>query len=163
MNLPVTATVVVVVLAAVACADDPPLDHQSLIEGLPAAVLPEAPDLVTDVVCPTPADATIAQTMTCTAAIHGEAITIDLDIDAEGGVAATLRDELLDLTEVEAAAEGRLDDDLATLVDIRCPGTVVVVRPGTRVDCTGTSGGRQREMVVEIVDADGGWTIAFAG
>ena len=29
MNLPVTATVVVVVLAAVACADDPPLDHQA--------------------------------------------------------------------------------------------------------------------------------------
>lgn len=156
----VVAGVVIAVLAS-ACADAPSLDAESLVDGLPAAVVPDAPEVVTDVECPEPEEGAIAQTMICTAAIHGQAVTVDLVIDGEGAVAASMREELLDLSEVAAAASARLEADLATPVEVRCPGTVVVNTPGLEVICGGTSGGRERELIVEIVNADGGWSVDF--
>ena len=154
-------------LLAAACADDPSLDEQSLLDGLPAAVLPDAPEVVADVACPEPTEATVARSSVCTASVHGEPITIDVEVDEDGVVAATVRESFLDLAMVEAALVERLEVDLAVGGDrdppgVVCPGTVVVDRRGLQFDCTGESGGAVRALVVTIVDDDGGWTVAFA-
>ena len=154
------------VLAAGACAGDPSLDHDSLLVGLPAAVIPDAPEVVVDVSCPEPADPIVARSVVCTASVHGEPITVDVDIDEEGVVAATVRESFLDLATVESALVERLEVDLAVGgepdVRVSCPGTVVVDRLGVQFDCTGESGGAVRALLVTIVDDDGGWTVAFA-
>lgn len=158
--------VAVLSLTAAACADDPTLDHESLVAGVAAAVVPDDPDVVVDVECPRPDDASVARSLTCTAAIHGEPIAIDLVVDEEGVVAASVREPLLDLAEVASALVERLEADLAVGDDpvapvVVCPGTVVVERPGVRFDCTGESGGAARALVVTVGEG-GGWTVAFA-
>lgn len=157
---------VAVVVAVGACADDPSLDHESLLEGLPSAVLPDAPEVVADVSCPEPVTPTVARSSVCTASVHGESITIDVEIDEDGIVTAAVRESFLDLAAVESALVERLEVDLAVggtpRVRVDCPGTVVVDRRGVQFDCTGESGGVVRPLVVTIVDDDGGWTVAFA-
>ncbi|NIR42026.1 MAG: hypothetical protein GWN79_28460, partial [Actinobacteria bacterium] len=70
-----------VALTATTCADDPSLDRDAVVAGLPAAVVPDDPSIVGDVACPEPEPEVIAQSFTCTASLHGVPITIDVTVD----------------------------------------------------------------------------------
>lgn len=149
-------------LLLASCADDPPtLDLDALVASLPETVVPENPDVVTDVDCRPPVVGVIAQAIECTAAVSGEAIIIDLAVDESGEADVSVREKLVGLEVVAAAASDRLTSDLGTTVEVVCPGTVVVARAGVTTTCTGSSGDREREMVVEILDIDGAWRIDF--
>lgn len=150
-----------VVILAASCGEDPSLDPRSVVEGLPAAVVPESPQAVSDVACPDPEPEVVAQTMTCTATIAGDPITIDLDVDEDGTVTAVVREDLLDLDQVAAEVGSRLRADLGVDVAVECPGAVVVVSVDREVRCTGVARGTERALRVRIVDPDGSWRVTF--
>ena len=143
------------------CSVDPSLDAPSIADGIPAAVVPESPDIVTDVVCPDPVPEVVAQSMTCTAELAGDALTVDLEIDENGVASSVVREPLLDLGRVADDVAQRLASDLGIDVEVECPGVVVVAAVGRRVDCTGLADGVERGLVVEVVDDDGSWSVDF--
>lgn len=148
-------------VVATACADDPSLDQDAVVAGLPAAVVPDDPSIVADVACPEPEPEVIAQSFTCTASLHGVPITIDVTVDEQAGASTVVREPLYELSTMEAAAAARLGADLGVAVEVVCPGTVIVFAVGATVDCRAVHDDRPLDFVAEIVDTDGNFTLAL--
>jgi hypothetical protein len=161
LSLPGRA-VVAAAIVAVGCAEPSPpsLDGDAVVAALPAAVVPAAPEVVHDVVCPDPVPEVVAQTLVCEARLGDVPITVDVAIDEAGIGAVEVREPLFDLVRTAAAVADRLEVDLGRRPEVVCPGEVVVLVPGTAVDCTATLDGRPLELSVEIVDDDGGFRVS---
>ena len=163
------AAAVAAVLLAAACADEITFDTASLEAGLPAAILPEQLDAITEVACPEPEFDGVARSITCAAVLNSDPITIVVEVDDEGLVDATVSETLLDLTAVEAELAGRIETDLLASgasdveVDVECPGTAVVIAVGRAVECSGGPIGAARPLGVTIVADDGTWEVGFGG
>lgn len=163
-RLKILAGAVIVLVAG--CADDPSIDLGAFEADLPAAVVPEDPAVVGDVVCAEPVPEVIAQSLVCTATLHGVAITVDatVEVDEAGEAVATtvVREPLLELGSIEAEARQRLETDLGIGVEVACPGVVIVFEVDVAVDCTATHDGRPIDFVARIVDGDGNFTLTVA-
>ena len=165
----VGAAAVAAALVAAACADEITFDTASLESGLPAAILPEQPDAITEVVCPEPELDGVARSITCAAILDGDPITIVVEVDDDGLVDATVSEPLLDLTAVEMELAVRIETDLLASgasgveVDVECPGTAVVIAVGRTVDCSGGPIDAPRPLEVTIVSDDGTWEVGFGG
>ena len=162
----ITGTVVASALL-VGCADEVTFDTASLEDGLPAAVLPEEPDALTDVACPEADSDAVARSVICTANLHGDAVTIPVQVDDDGVVVADVSEPLLDLTAVAADLADRIEADLVAsgasdvAVEVGCPGTVVVLSVGREIECSGGPVDDPRPLLVTIVAEDGTWEAAF--
>ena len=157
------AVIVAGVLLVAGCAEPAPpsLDGPAIVESLAASVVPAAPEVVSDVACPEPVPEVVAQTLVCTARLGDEAITIDVTVDEAGLGAVRVREPLFDLTGTATEVADRLEADLGSRPEVACPGEVVVLRPGTVVDCTATLDGRPLGLAVEILDDDGRFGVAI--
>ncbi len=153
------ALLAVLGVAAAACAEDPSLDAASVTEGLTSVLFPADSTIPADVDCADPDPQFVAQTIICSASLHGRPITIDVAVDEEGTATAQVRERLLSLVEVQAELGERLIDDLGTAsVDVECPGQFVVDAPGVEFDCVATHDDRPLNFVIEIIDTDSTWT-----
>ena len=144
---------------ATACGADPTLDAASVEEGLDRVLFPDDPSIVAALDCPEPDIEVVAQSLVCTATLHGEPITVDAVIAEDGAAEATIRERLLDLAAVEQDLAARVEADIGVEVGVRCPASFVVDRAGIGFECTVTRDGEALSFRGEIVDDDSGWTV----
>jgi hypothetical protein len=147
----------------VACAEPgpPTLDTATVTDGLPAAVWPRDPEVVTDASCPELVETPVAQATRCEARIFGDPITIDVTVDELGETASTVREPLFDVDEAAGQLGDRLLADLgpaaADLV-ITCETSVLVAIAGSTVACTADRAGDELAFEIRLLDADGRWS-----
>ncbi|MDA3041452.1 MAG: DUF4333 domain-containing protein [Actinomycetota bacterium] len=154
-----TSTVGIVgLLLTMGCAADPTLDAASLEQVLPAQIVPDHPEVVTNVQCPTPIEMSAGISVVCTAEVGGDPVTMTVtQLDDVGSVTAELDQPLFD---VEASADvlaAQLTDDLAIATTIVCVGPAVrVLDVGEVLSCVASDpSGRSRPLFVTIVDEAG--------
>jgi len=162
VGLRLSAAVVVLALAAVACGrPDSGFDMRSLESSIPAAVVPDDPAAVTNVSCPE-LSTSEATTIICSARIAENPVEVTAAISADGIVKVSIGSVLLDVAGVASEAARRLSDDLGVESTVDCPGSVVVSVAGDTFGCVATDpGGVTHDLVITIVDDSGNWSIAL--
>jgi hypothetical protein len=154
----------VVLVSACAEAGPPTLSAGSLESAIPVAVWPEDPDLVAAVTCPDLDLALIAQTTNCTATLDGDAVILEVAVDAEGAATASVAEALFVVSAVVEEISGRLVVDLAldTAPVVQCDRSVVVARPGVSLGCEASRAADDTfEFAIQLIDARGAWTLTF--
>ena len=147
----------------VGCAEPgpPTLEIGTVVDGLPAAVWPRDPEVVTDVSCPELVETPVAQATRCGARIFDDAISIDVTIDELGETTSAVREPLFDVDEAAAQLGNRLVADLGTAAAdlvVSCETSVLVALAGSTVDCTAARPGNELAFEIRVLDADGGWS-----
>lgn len=170
------AIVLVMVVWVGACGESITRETSQVVEGLPALLVPDAPEVVTDVVCPeviTATDATAVattdaptdRTVSCTALLAGEPIEITLAVRADDTVRATLDVALMRAEAVSAEMATRLSTDLAIATTVVCEGwPVVIQKVGRTFNCLATDPtGTTRSFVATVIDEAGQFELVFSG
>lgn len=150
-------------LLLIGCGDPLIRDEADLESAIPAALVPDAPDVVTGVDCPGPIlDGPVG--ITCTAQLAGHEIPVSVEIDAEDRAQISTPAVLVDVAAMAELAAERLTDDVGIVTMVECPGPPVVVSvPGERLRCAAVDvSGGSREVVITIESDLGDWTVAIA-
>lgn len=137
------------------CGEADELDAEHLARDLPAAVLPEHPELVTDAVCPQPIDREAGLRTACFASIAGTAVELTVvQLDDDGSVRVELDRPLLDVDQLAARIAERLTDDIGVPTSVVCEGPAVrVLSIGDEIRCDATDPeGRPHTFVATILD-----------
>lgn len=147
----------------VACAGTPDeLDAAGIAAAVPAALAPEDPGSVTDVVCPETVERGIGIVVTCSAEVGGTPVTATVEqLDDDGRLAIETTTVLLDRGDIAAGLADRLQSDLGVLVGVDCDDPrVVVPAAGDEFGCTASDeAGRPIELVVRLLDAEGAYDV----
>jgi len=149
------ATVIALGTAVVACGEADELDSQGLARDLPVAVLPEHPELVTDVVCPHPIEREAGVRTACFASIAGTAVELSVvQLDDDGSVRVEVDRPLLDVELLAARIAERLTDDVGVPTSVVCEGVAVrVLAVDDEIRCDATDpDDRTRTFVATILD-----------
>jgi hypothetical protein len=150
-------------LLAGACAGpSDELDAATLVAAVPAALVPEAPEVVTDVVCPAELERGVGVVVSCEARVAGRPITLSVEqVDDAGRVSVATDAVLLDTADLAADLAARLQADLGVVVGAVCAGPrVVVPAAGDEVTCTANDeAGRPLELVATLLDAAGAYEV----
>jgi hypothetical protein len=142
-------------LALGACGGADEVDAGSIESAVPAAVLPDHPDLVTDVSCPGPIDREVGLVSACTALIGGNEVGISVtQVDDDGTIDIDVDRALLDVDDLAARIAERLTTDVGVPTSVLCDGPAVrVLSVGDEVVCIATdTDDRDRTFVAEILD-----------
>lgn len=142
----------------VGCAADPTLDAGSLEQVLPGQILPDHPELVTNVQCPSSIDMATGIAVVCTAEVGGDPVTMTVtQIDDVGSVTAELDQPLFDVEASAGVLAAQLTDDLDVATTIACVGPAVrVLDVGEVLSCVASDpSGRSRPLFVTILDESG--------
>lgn len=153
-------TALAAALVASSCSQpDSGFDMGSLVDAIPAALVPDDPSSVTDVSCPEPLTSE-ATSIRCAVTITDREVEVVADIAGDGTVNVSTDAILLDLLEVAVVAGERLSADLGVESTVTCDDTVAVVVPNDTVGCTATeNSGIEHRLVVTIVDDAGNWSL----
>lgn len=149
------AAVFVVLGNLTACAANGGVDVSTLERQLRADLLPDYPDVVTDVTCPAEINPDAGDQVTCVAVIGASPAEVTVTFGAEKGVAAAaVDDRLVDVVELNRLAAERLSADLQLPVELACPFPVMVINVDDEVTCVATDQRRiEREIGLMIDDA----------
>jgi hypothetical protein len=147
--------------AIVACGVDGP-GAGALERQIPALVAPQAPSVVTDVVCPDGVPDDDGAITRCRAWVDG--VAVEVQVTRRDGVAAVRLDRaLLVLDDVEATVAGRLTSDLGVAIVVRCEGARVrAASDGLALRCSGTDPSKRERPIEVAVDASGSLSVRFA-
>ncbi|HEX7097225.1 MAG TPA: DUF4333 domain-containing protein [Acidimicrobiales bacterium] len=140
---------------AAGCADADELDAEKLARDVPAAVLADHPELVTDVVCPEPIEREAGVRTACFASIAGTAVELTVSqLDDDGAVRVELGRPLLDVDLLSARIAERLTADVGVPTSVTCEGPPVrVLQVGDEIRCDATDDdNRTRTFVATILD-----------
>ncbi len=147
-------------VAAVGCAA-PTIDDMLLLDAIPESVLPDNPELLQDLECPSPIEVGIDVTVDCTASIGGDPVTIEVrQTDDQGAIDATLAETLFDVEETAAKLGARFSDelDIETTVDCGEP-PLRVLEVGMTLTCNAADAERSREVVLTVSDETGAYDL----
>jgi hypothetical protein len=150
--------VVSVVALSSGCGSSNRLDAAALARVLPGQILPDHPELLTDVVCPAPIEKRTGMITTCTAMLADAPMTIAVtQTDDNGAVSAVLDGAVLDVTKSAATLAARLTDDLGVSTTIECDGPAVrVLVVGEVLTCSARDPSlRSRTLSVTVLDDQG--------
>lgn len=153
---------IAVLLLATACAEaGPPTLEAGILEAsLPASIWPDDPDLVTELLCPDIDVDLIAQSITCTATLDVDAVTVAVEIDEEGAATAAIEEPLFVVASAADALVSRLREDLSVnAIEASCEGTVIVAEAGRSLGCIAISGGRSIAFDLVLDGEEGVWTL----
>ena len=149
----------------VACGAPTAVDTESLVEQIPAAVSPDAPDSVTEVTCGDELPIGEGLTMTCRATLAGTPVSLEVtQVDDNASLAVSVDRTLVDVPGLADAVGQQFTDDLRveTMVDCTGPPLVVAI-VGTTISCTATDSlGVGREILVILVDDKGTYRVELA-
>jgi hypothetical protein len=143
--------------ALAACSTDSELDSDELVDVLPAAVLADHPDLLTDVVCPPDIELAVGVTTVCFADLAGDPVELTVvQVDDDGRVRVEVDRALLDVEDVAARIAEQLSDDIGVATAVVCDGPPVrVLEIGTELRCDATDpDDRTNTFVATILDED---------
>jgi Domain of unknown function (DUF4333) len=158
----IVIAVVATVLVTTACREPTKLDARRLERELPAAVLSDHPELVTDVSCPRPIERAAGTIVECDASISGTAVVLTVtQTDDKGAVGVALDRTLLDVDKLAAQIAARLTQDVGVATTVVCAGPVVrVLTVGDAISCTATDpSNRSRTFVATITDQTGAFDV----
>ncbi len=127
---------------------------------MPAALLPDHPELVTDVAC-SPVGEQGLGPVPCTGSIAGEPVPLIVSRpDPQGRIHVRSPVELVTAAEVAAVAEVRLDRDLGVDNVVECEPAVRVSRAGQEFACTATEpNGRRHSLTATLLDGLGSFRL----
>ena len=143
---------------AATCGGPSRLDAGRLERELPAAVVADHPDVVTDVSCPSPIKREVGLVVECQASISATPVTLTVtQTDDNGGVRVELDRPLLDIDKVSSELAARLTKDVGVATSVTCAGPpVVVLSVGATISCDATDpSNRTRTFVATIADESG--------
>ncbi len=152
----VTATVVV--LAGACNSADRPnsVDISALVEAIPAELVPEYPEAVTDVVCPEIVFDGLGPVL-CTAFLAGSEIRIKVtrpDVDGQMKVSTAVK--IVYASDVAEELGGRLSQDLGDVEEVGCEPGVRVARSGEQFICRVTDRSRRtHRFITTLAGPDG--------
>ena len=153
---------VAVVLLTAACGVTEPagIDVEAVEQAIPLALLPDHPDLVTDVACPQLGSDGLGP-VSCTAAVAVLAVPLIVSRpDVDGRVRVESPVELVLAVEVESLTEERLDSDLGVDNAVICKPALRVSRVGQKFACTATEpNGRIHSLMAVLVDGAGSFRL----
>jgi len=156
----VTLLAAVVMVSACGGSEPPELDVGTVERAVPLVLLPDNPELVTDVACPLLASPGLGP-VPCTASIAGLSVPLIVSRPgADGRVHVESPVELVMADEVASDAEERLDSDLGVDNEVTCEPALRVSRAGQEFACTATEpNGRTHRLVAVLVDAAGSFRL----
>jgi hypothetical protein len=146
---------VVAVVGLAACGDPDRLDPRALARVLPAQVVPDHPDLLTDLTCPERIDERAGSTAVCTASLAGSPVEVRVvQLDDRGAVRAELDRPVLDVARSARFLADRFSKDLGVATTIECDGPAVrVLVVGEKLRCTARDPSlRSRVLSVTVLD-----------
>jgi hypothetical protein len=147
-----------VALALAGCREPTKLDAAKLVRDLPAAVVHDHPEVVTDVQCPNPIRRNAGEVTQCHATVAGTPVKLTVtQVDRDGHVKVEADRTLLDIAKVEADIATRLTKDVGIETSIVCDGPRVrVLVVGETLRCTATDpSGRKRVFLADVLDETG--------
>jgi hypothetical protein len=159
--LSITAALAVVVTG---CGEADEVDAGSIEDAIPAALIPEHPELVTEVSCPGPVDRGIGTVTACTARIGGTAVEVTAtQVDDDGALRVEMARTLLDVDDLAADLSRRLTADVGDPTSVICDGPVVrVLAVGDELRCVATdTEDRDHTFVVTILDEDANYDLTL--
>jgi hypothetical protein len=145
-----------------ACGGADEVDAGSLEAAIPAALLPEHPELVTEVSCPGPIDREAGVVTPCTARVGGTVVELSAtQLDDDGQVRVLLDRTLLDVDDLAARIGERLTADVGVPTSVVCEGPAVrVLAVDDEIRCDATDpDDRTRTFVATIVDETGNYEL----
>jgi hypothetical protein len=151
-----------VALVLAGCREPTHIDPATLARDLPAAVVPDHPEVVTGVDCPGPIDRRVGVETVCAAGIAGTPVTLQVtQVDGDGHVRVVVDRTLLDVTKVAAELATRLTKDVGIPTTVACDGPQVkVLTVGDTIACDATDpAGKARTFDVTILDASGAFDL----
>lgn len=152
------ASAVGCVLLGAACGSPPRLDVTVLERALPAQLVADHPEVVTDVQCPDPIERRAGVVVECTATLGGMPVVVTVtQLDANGAVRAELDRPVLDVIGSAAVLAARFTKDLGVTTTIECTGPAVrVLVVGEVLQCTARDPSlRSRALAVTVLDDTG--------
>lgn len=135
-----------------------------MIDGLPSAIWPDDPSLVTETDCPELVRVPIAQTTTCVASLDSQPVSVPIVIDDEGAVTTEVREILFDVGVATDELESRLAEDLglsAAAIDISCDRAVLIAAAEATATCLADRAGDIIGLRVVLLDETGRWEPQF--
>ena len=153
---------IALVAMMVACSSPSTVDVASLVEQLPAAVAPQAPETVTDVECGDELPLGEGLRTTCRANLAGSPISLEVtQLDEAANLSVEIDRTLVDVAELAEVLADRFTDDLGVATTVACDGPpLLVADDGTVIDCAATDpGGTVRPVVVTLADSSGGYRV----
>jgi hypothetical protein len=158
--------VVALVLASTAaCGSPDEIDASGLERKIPAAVLSEHPELVTDVTCPRPIDRKVGEITACDGAIGGSEVQFAVtQLDDNGQVRVEVDRTLLDVDQLAARIAERLTADIAVPTSVLCDGPAVrVLSVGDEIQCEANDPqNRTNTFVATILDESANYELHIA-
>lgn len=164
MSRRVLSTIGLVALATVACSSPTDVDVDALVDQIPAAVSPDAPESVTDVSCGDELPIGEGLTTTCRAQLAGSPISLEVtQLDDNASLAVEVDRTLVDVPELAEVVGQRFTDDLGVQTAVLCAGPpLLVATVGSEIRCVATDpGGVERTVVVTLVDGDGAYRVTL--
>jgi hypothetical protein len=152
---PAVVAVAALVVLLAGCRGATRLDAPALAASLPATLVPDHPEIVTDARCPAPIARKVGTVTVCTASIGGTPVEVAVtQTDGDGAVAVRLESELLDVNAIAKTVADRLSRDIGVVTTVTCDGPAVRVRVvGERLACTAAeASGTTRPITVEVTD-----------
>lgn len=138
------------------------LDSTELEAAIPPALVPDAPDSVSDVDCPEVLVAGPGTTM-CFATIAGISIDVSVAISADNRAIISTDAVVIEVAEMEATAAARLTADLGVATTLTCPGPPVIVSaPGVTLACDAIDpSGAAHQVVFTVRSETGNWELSI--
>jgi hypothetical protein len=138
------------------------VDAGSVEDAVPAALLADHPELVTEVSCPGTIERGEGVVTACTARIAGTAVEFSVtQLDDDGQVQVSLDRALLDVEDLAARIGERLTADVGVPTSVVCEGPAVrVLTVDDEIRCDATDPeDRTHTFLATIVDADANYDL----
>jgi hypothetical protein len=146
----------------VGCGGADEVDAATIESAIPAALIADHPELVTEVSCPGPIDRGEGVVTACTARIGGTAVELSVtQLDDDGQVRVVLARPLLDVDDLAARIGERLTTDVGVPTAVVCEGPAVrVLNVGDEISCDATDPeNRTHTFIATILDEDAAYEL----
>lgn len=158
----ILSLLIAVAVTAGGCSDDPELDVAKLEAAVPAAVLEDHPELVTEVVCPDSVVAGQGVATLCFADIAGRPVELSVtQVDDDGTLRIQVDRTLLDVEDLATQIAHRLTTDVGVATSVVCDGPQVrVLEIGDELRCDAVDpDDRSRTFVATILDDEANYSL----
>lgn len=142
----------------VACGSTDRIDVHALERVLPGQIVPDHPEVLDEVACPSPIQKAVGTVTVCTATVAGAPVAITVtQLDGNGATSAALDKPVFDVAASASTLAARFTKDLGVSTTIDCDGPAVrVLVVGEVLRCTARDPSlRSRVLDVTVRDDAG--------
>lgn len=166
LPLPIAALATLGLVAAGCGRETDRIDATSVVDAIPLAIAPEAPDLVRDVSCPEEIERGPGVTLECRLTLSGTPLVATVEqLDDEGRISVRTDTVVLDTHDLARDLGHRLEEDLGVVVGVDCDAPrLFVPEAGTELVCDARDeAARPIRFSVTLLDAEGAYEVRATG